>query len=341
MKGKLISVIVPCYNVEKYIDRCIRSLVRQTIGIKKLKLIFVDDASEDNTWNKLKVWERRFPDSIVLISLPENIRQGGARNEGLKYADTQYIGFVDADDWIEETMYQKLYAKADEYSCDVVCCQYIRDHGCTDFPKRLEGEDRYIKIENEEDRRQFMIAKGFGVTCSRLLKRSLIEESKVRFPEKVAYEDNYFMSIINMYAKYYYVMQDVLYHYFINMESTILKKNSLHHLDRIKIELMKINTYKELGVFYTYKNEFEFNFIRLYYLNTMNILLLRFDNFPDHIYEELKNTVLSLFPDYKNNPYLNKFHEMELALLGTIEKDYDAEGLRGLSERYKKVYHWA
>jgi glycosyltransferase involved in cell wall biosynthesis len=81
----------------------------QTIGLEHLEVIAVNDASTDRTLEKLYQWERRFPENIMVITYEKNIRQGGARNIGLQYASGEYIGFVDADDWIDSAMYQKLF----------------------------------------------------------------------------------------------------------------------------------------------------------------------------------------------------------------------------------------
>lgn len=85
---KLISVIIPCRNVSKWLPQCFLSLVKQTIGIEKIELIFVDDASDDGgaTWKLLNEMEKAYPESIAVIGLDENVRQGGARNIALKYA---------------------------------------------------------------------------------------------------------------------------------------------------------------------------------------------------------------------------------------------------------------
>ena len=105
---KKISVIIPCYNSVKWLPKCFMSLVEQSIGIDNLELIFVNDASTDDgqTWDMLKEMEKAYPESIIIIDLPYNRRQGGARNEGLKYASGEYIAFVYSDDWIEEVLYE-------------------------------------------------------------------------------------------------------------------------------------------------------------------------------------------------------------------------------------------
>ena len=114
-----ISIIVPCYNVEKYVGKCIESLLAQTIGRDKLELIFINDASTDGTLRILKAYERMDPEHICVITYDENIKQGGARNIGLSYATGNYIGFVDADDWIEPDMYERLLTMVKKYNCDM------------------------------------------------------------------------------------------------------------------------------------------------------------------------------------------------------------------------------
>ena len=113
---KKVSVIIPCYNAVKWLPKCFMSLVGQSIGIDNLELIFVNDASTDDgqTWNMLNEIEKAYPESIIIIDLPHNRRQGGARNEGLKYASGEYIAFVDADDWVEAELFEKTYSRAKE-----------------------------------------------------------------------------------------------------------------------------------------------------------------------------------------------------------------------------------
>ena len=96
-----ISIIIPCYNVAEYIDRCLNSIISQTIGLEALEIICIDDASTDNTWQKLQQWEHSYPEQILLVHCDNNARQGTARNIGLSYASSLWISFIDSDDWIE------------------------------------------------------------------------------------------------------------------------------------------------------------------------------------------------------------------------------------------------
>lgn len=124
---KEISVIIPCYNVARWVDRCLTSIVRQTIGLDVLEVICIDDASTDDTWEHLQEWERKYPDNLVLVRQEVNRRQGAARNLGLQYASTEWVAFVDADDWLEKDYFEKLYVPAAHYKCDVVVCGAILD----------------------------------------------------------------------------------------------------------------------------------------------------------------------------------------------------------------------
>ena len=89
----LISVIICCHNVADFLPDCMTSLANQTIGIEKLQLIFVDDASDDGgeTWNCLLEFESHYPEQVTVVHLDENIRQGGARNVGLEYAQADCV----------------------------------------------------------------------------------------------------------------------------------------------------------------------------------------------------------------------------------------------------------
>ena len=103
-----ISIIIPCYNVEKYLMRCFLSLKNQTIGIENLELIFVDDASTDDTWDIIQKIENKYSQNVIAVHCDENGRQGRARNIGMTYATAEYIGFVDSDDWVEPNMFEIL-----------------------------------------------------------------------------------------------------------------------------------------------------------------------------------------------------------------------------------------
>lgn len=333
---KKISIIIPCYNVEKFIDRCVNSLVNQTIGLESLELIFVNDASTDHTLECLKKYESQFPDDILVIDLETNIRQGGARNVGLQYASADFIGFVDSDDWVELSMYEKLYAKAIAYDSDVVHCRYKRVADANAPMGRTGENDCLYDIGTIEERKVFLLDGFEGGLWSNLYKKKLIMDNEVFFPERITYEDNLWLPLIQLYTNRFYVIEEYLYNYYVNMQSTITTKDSLHHFDRLFIELMKLEEYKKRGVLEVFHEEIELQFLKLYFLNTLNIMFTRFSVLHADIFYEMQRTLLKCFPNYKENQYVNtRMNEAERYLLPLIEMKITPEELAEVAINYR------
>ena len=135
-----VSVIVPVYNTEKYLRRCLDSLVNQTL--REIEIIIVNDASPDNSIEIMREYERKYKNKVVVIDLKVNVKQGGARNEGINIAKGEYIGFVDSDDWVDKEMYKELYNKAKENNADIVDSDYILSKGIGQDYKRLQSNKK-------------------------------------------------------------------------------------------------------------------------------------------------------------------------------------------------------
>ena len=114
-----LSFIVPFYNVEPYIEECIRSLYDQDIPMEEYEVILIDDCSPDGSRAVVERIQQEYP-TLRLLTTPENIRQGGARNLGLKYAQGKYIWFVDSDDTIEHNCLSRLLNTAERYDLDML-----------------------------------------------------------------------------------------------------------------------------------------------------------------------------------------------------------------------------
>ncbi|WP_291571683.1 glycosyltransferase family 2 protein [Clostridium sp. UBA4548] len=336
MKPK-ISIIIPCYNVEKYIERCAKSLVDQTIGIEDLELIFVNDASTDSTLSMLLEIEKAYPNNILVINSLKNGKQGTAKNIGMQYATADYIGFVDSDDWIECDMYEKLYSKIKEYNCDFAGCCFVQDYRNGKSIETANGEDIFLKINTNEERKDFLNLDLGGGVVSKLYRKSLITDNQIFFPEQLKYEDNYWYSMIKLYVTSVYILKENLYHYCINPGSTVQSVNAPHHLDRLKIEVMKLDAYKEKGVFDTFHSEIELEFLNLFYINTLFILFTKFAPIPVDVIYIMQKTVLELFPNYKNNSYFidtpSKYHPF----LNTIDINWDEDQWNKLANKYKEI----
>lgn len=338
---KKISIIIPCYQVDKYIDRCINSLLNQTIGMDNLELIFVDDCSTDKTVDIIKSYKKKYPDNIIVVECEENGRQGRARNIGLTYATGEYIGFVDADDWIEPEMYEHMYEKIDRYDCDVVFCRNERDseYGFLENVKIKSAEDKLIYISDGEERKKFIVSNiiGLGV-WDKLYKRELIYNNNIRFPEGVAYEDIYFGGMIYLYACKIYILEEKLYHYFVNWSSTVLTGEQKYSNDLQIVNQYKYDEYEKRGFKNEYGDELEFDMICTFYLAAIKMFSLRFKEFPYDEFIKVKQKMKEFFPDAQSNKYIKtNLSELNKLLVETLETHIKEKEMTEIAGLYKSM----
>ena len=130
------------------------------------------------------------------------------------------------------------------------------------------------------------------------------------FPEGLIYEDNYWIAIINYNATRVGMIREELYHYRRNVFSTTLQRNNLKHLDRLKIELMKLEELLKRGLYEAYKQNIEYDFICLYFINTVAGLVNKFDEIPQGIIREMQAVTQKLFPDWRQNALLNQYPQL-------------------------------
>lgn len=333
---KLISIVVPCYNVEQYVDRCFQSLENQTIGIENLEIIFVDDDSTDHTWEHLVAMEQKYPDSITVIHCDENGRQGKARNIGMIYATAPYIGFVDSDDWIEPDMFEKLYEKMRTYNPDIVMCGSWRDTGKAEqvlSPRRAsDKEDWQLLINSIEKRKYFLASSSMGFCVwNKLYKKELIEKNNIYFPEHLAYEDHFFATLLYFYVEKIYVLEEKLYHYFVNDQSTVMEDNAVHHFDILSVDTLLWDECEKRGLLKDFRKEMEYQFLSLCYLTSVKMLLLRFQNVPYDFFIDMQQQVLKRVPNYHDNQYVAELvTDVYQIVLELLDKDLSESELNAI-----------
>jgi len=175
-KYPVISIIVPVYNVEKYLDYCVESIVNQTY--KKLEIILVDDGSNDNSPEKCDLWAEK--DSRIKVIHKNNGGVSSARNAGLDVACGEYIGFVDSDDYIDKDMYLCLLNEISKSNAKIACCQSVTvSDQSKDFCEPIKSYDVVCLNSTETIEEIFAFKMGTSV-WRRLFHRSLFEE--LRFP---------------------------------------------------------------------------------------------------------------------------------------------------------------
>lgn len=341
---KKLTVIIPCYNVEKYVDRCLRSLSKQTIGIENIDIICIDDCSTDNTLKHLNFWKRHYPDQITVISFAKNRKQGTARNIGIKEAKTDYVYFLDADDWIDPDALEILMDAMLKNRCDMVCGLYGRDTGNGNYRdiniKKLPFNKK-ITIDTNDSREEFI--KNVGIPCgliNNIISRKFIMENDLYFPEGITYEDNYLGPVISFKLRSIYIADKICYHYFYNPASTVSRRNDTGQLDRIKISDMLMGWFKENALFKDYGDFIIDRYIHTDYLNTIYIILTRFDNILlDNIFS-LQESLKAYVPDqeraHKTPAYINGDKYMR----SMIDNAYDpSPDQKAYWERMKDIYN--
>lgn len=318
---KKISVIIPCYNVASYIDKCMVSITAQTIGMEFLEIICIDDASTDDTWAHLQRWENMFPNDILLIRQHVNRRQGAARNLGLQYASADWISFVDADDWIEFDYFQRLYDPVTRYRCDVVSCGSMRDmaelNDCYNENQRKPGKEYYLTVNTKELRETFLKYKLIGIgPAAKIIRKKMLFESEIFFPEELAYEDHYWVPLLYLYTTNAYIIEEKLYHYYWNPSSTTLMKNKDYHADCLTIQMMKWTDYEKRGLFKEYRELLEYDII-WYAMCFMSTIINYRDKAPFSFFQLEQKILMLQMPDYKNRikQYVHYFSEKEKLIL--------------------------
>ena len=328
--NKLISIIIPCYNVEQYLDRCFKSLLHQTLGFDKMELIFVNDASTDNTLAKLSALEEAYPENIIVINFEENRRQGTARNVALEYASAPYIGYVDSDDWVDINMFKKMTDAIVKYDCDFVECWWNLANNERSFtPVKKLGTAGYHDLTDIKKKEEF-IGSHIGITAlwNRVFKKSFLIENNIFCPEQIRYEDIFFCYLAFVYAKSYYRIDEALYHYFVNPKGTVQQKSQEYQFDKMDIAIDDLLECKNRGLYtdnpsteeaIAINQAIEWMFLEKYYIY---MLWEVFHEFPDLSYTcflQMQNTVKELAPNYRDNPYRlwesNKFDNLMLKLL--------------------------
>lgn len=206
-----VSVCVPIYNVEKYIEKCARSLFEQTLD--DIEYIFVNDCTPDNSLDILQRVLDEYPQrksQVLIISHDANKGIASVRNTGLKQATAKYLIYCDGDDWVEPDMYQKLYEKAEDCGADMVWCNY----DTTLDPIQKFSPTTEVQLSGEEYIKLICLGQFHGSTCNKLIKKDIYDKYSLSFPDGYnMMEDVTVIFQILHYAQKIINVPQILYHY--------------------------------------------------------------------------------------------------------------------------------
>lgn len=248
MMDKLISIIVPVYNVENYLKRCVDSLINQTY--KNLQIILVDDGSKDNC--PFICDEYAKTDSRITVIHKKNEGVSAARNRGLDIAEGDYIGFVDSDDYIHPKMYEFLMRAIKENDADLSLVWYDPVYEAENYNNLINSSQEYRVgrvYDNNEDVVMSLYNKEFRINVgpwNKLYKKSIFKS--LRYPtDKIRGEDESVIHIILSLCNKAVVLENKMYYYF-------QRKGSVMNSNNPQIYIDQINALKERIIFFINNN---------------------------------------------------------------------------------------
>lgn len=210
-----VSVIVPVYNTEEFLQKCLDSLTNQTL--EDIEIICVNDGSTDNS---LKILEdNAIKDDRIKIINQKNKKQGAARNAGMQVATGEYIGFVDSDDYVDLNYFERLYRNASSRDSDIALATNVRI-GKNKFKLRLNLQtvEKYTKLQDKLD-----VCHQWKNECptNKIYRKSYLDANNIQWPEGIYCEDKLFTIEAVYFANAVVTVPDVYYYYFDNPKSTV------------------------------------------------------------------------------------------------------------------------
>ena len=293
-----LSIIVPVYNMaaDGKLNFCLDSLVGQTIS--DYEIIAVDDASTDHSLEILREYEARY-EWFHVIASPVNRRQGGAKNEGLKAASGEWIGFIDSDDWVAPDFYEKLLARARETGADLVGCDYslVAEHTFSVGRIVRNNTADQTGILDVEKHKKLLMRPGSMVV--KVYKTSVIRENGLDFPEGIFYEDNCAGSVWSLYFRHFERVEEPLYYYYQRIGSTVHHITEAKCRDRMRAAVLLVEQCRDRGILEEYRQETEYRFAELYYVITLFSYLQGVAHPRLSFVRELRSGVEERFPDFE------------------------------------------
>ena len=280
-----VSIIIPVYNSEKYLSKCLDSIINQTL--KEIEIICVDDGSSDESWNVLK--DYALLDNRIKIFFKENGGAGSARNFGLDNARGEFINFIDSDDWIKLDTLEKCYTISKDKNLDILMYLLINYNDSTGELY----EDNYYNISCIPSKFDGIVFNYKDVSdaifniavspCNKLIKKSLFDKLNYRFFEGVMFEDNPFFFKLFLNANRISIIREYFY-YRRRREGSVMANTGEKLKDNMSMTTEVVKVFMEEGLLNEFKKQltnFKLFSIRTHYRNVDSL-------FKQHFFNEMK-----------------------------------------------------
>jgi len=299
-----VSVIVPICNMEKYLKKCLDSLLCQTL--QEIEIIAVDDGSTDTSPGILAEYAAKSRKIIHLTK--ENGGLSDARNFGLPYATGEYIGFVDSDDYTDDDMFESMYVKAKESDSDIVECNLHHDYGGYED---TETVPRYYDKSS-------LLCFGRTVVWNKIYRRLWLLGTGVVFPKGLIYEDvSFYIKLIPHITGYAYA--DIAPIHYVWRQGSINNASSDKTLHICVVLRDIVSYYKENGFYELFSQELEFFYARILLCSSLS----RICRIPDKmlrksIIRRNWNELISVFPKWRKNGILRRQRSRQALYMRTV-----------------------
>ena len=282
-----ISIIIPVYNAEKYLKKCIDSVINQNVESKEI--ILVNDGSIDNSQEIIDEYVAKYPDMIKAIK-QENAGQAVARNVGIENASGEFLAFLDSDDYLEENSYQLALNKAECDDLDIVCFDYY------EIINGKKEEKQHYFLNTDDVVRKYIVSE--TSPCNRIVKRKIFIDNNVRFLEDKIYEDLATIPTLAKYTKKIGYIPDRVYDYVIRENSTMRYATYNPKIEDIFYAVEKLyNDFKDTE----YIEELEYIYIE----HLLHAASLRFFSYKEGIgnIDKVVSVMKDKFPKWRKNKY--------------------------------------
>jgi len=292
-----LSVIIPVYNAEKTILRCIDSLLNQTF--QDMEVIIIDDCGQDDSIKIIQnqIVEHSQKNKFHFAKTAVNSGPGPARNIGLQMAQGEYIAFVDSDDWVEPDMYSTLYETAIQHSADMCYCRAIWEDPKKNRQRILSNISVKSGDFSDENKRHFL-TNFKSYFWFYIFRREIINKHNITFPSEKAAEDIYFLTCNILYAERIAYVDKPMYHYVYDSNSLSKLKNEKRYLDKLSVFRQLFDYAKKHNLYEEYKQELQFIYLRKAYLPAVISYLTDAKRPKIKILREIYQEFTEVCPDY-------------------------------------------
>ena len=303
-----VSVIVPFYNVEKYIEKCLNSLVNQTL--EEIEIILVNDGSKDNSEKIVKQFQEKYPNKIKYYE-KANGGLGDARNFGINYANGEYIAFLDSDDYVESVMYKEMYEKAKQEDADMVECDFLWE-----YPDKKKEDVGFTYLNKKE-----MLQKARVVAWNKLIKTEIYKNHpEARFSVGLRYEDvEGFYKILPYINKVAYVRKCFIH--YVQRHGSISNTQNKRNEEIFTVLENVISYYKRNNIYDEFKDELEYIYARYLLCSSfLRIVKIKDKNIKKELLKKTWKNLNTKFPNWRENKILKENKNMKNLYIKSVNK---------------------